>query len=89
MYYEPRNPKKQKSMLRSSLGSHRHAAQDPRWSRLGRPVRALRLQAAGRNFQPLLFLSSLLQQPGPKKFKLFRIDLIYNAKKFKVLPLAI
>ena len=32
---------------------------------------------------------SLLQQPGPKKFKLFRIDLIYKAKKFKVLPLAI
>ena len=27
---------------------------------------------------------SLLQQPGPKKFKLFKIELIYKAKKFKV-----
>ena len=33
-------------------------------------------------------LLSLPQQPGPKKFKLFRIDLIYKAKKLKVLPLA-
>ena len=32
---------------------------------------------------------SLRQQPGPEKFNLFRIDLIYKAKKFKVLPLAI
>ena len=32
---------------------------------------------------------SLLQQPGAEKFKLFRIDIIYKAKKFKVLPLAI
>ena len=34
-------------------------------------------------------LPSLLQQPGPKKFKLFQMDLIYKARKFKVLPLAI
>ena len=27
---------------------------------------------------------SLLQQPGPKKFKLSKIDLLYKAKKFKV-----
>ena len=27
---------------------------------------------------------SLLQQPGPKKFKLSQIELIYKAKKFKV-----
>ena len=33
--------------------------------------------------------NSLLQQPGPKKFKLFRIGPVYKAKKFKVLPLAI
>ena len=29
-------------------------------------------------------LASLLQQPGPKKFKLSKIELIYKAKKFKV-----
>ena len=29
-------------------------------------------------------VSSLLQQPGPQKFKLFKIELIYKAKKFKV-----
>ena len=28
--------------------------------------------------------TSLLQQPGPKKFKLYKIELIYKAKKFKV-----
>ena len=28
--------------------------------------------------------SSLLQQPGPKKFKLSKIKLIYKANKFKV-----
>ena len=33
--------------------------------------------------------SSLLEQPGPQKFKLFRLDRIYKARKFKVLPLAI
>ena len=32
---------------------------------------------------------SLLQQPGPKKFKLSKIELIYKAKKFKVPPLTI
>ena len=30
---------------------------------------------------------SLLQQPGPKKCILLRIDLIYRAIKFTVLPL--
>ena len=30
---------------------------------------------------------SLLQQLGPKKFKLFRVDLIYQAEKFKVSPI--
>ena len=34
-------------------------------------------------------LLNLLQQPGPKKFKLFKKDVIYKAKKFKVPPLAI
>ena len=29
----------------------------------------------------LLYYNSLLQQPGPKKFKLLRIDLIYKAEK--------
>ena len=29
---------------------------------------------------------TLLQQPGPKKFKLSKIELKYKAKKFKVLP---
>ena len=33
-------------------------------------------------------MTSLLQQPGPKKFKLFRIDLKYKAKTFKVLQLS-
>ena len=28
--------------------------------------------------------TSLLQQPGPKKFNLYKIELIYKAKKFKV-----
>ena len=32
---------------------------------------------------------SLLQQPGPKKFKLSKIELIYKAKKFKVSPFTI
>ena len=32
--------------------------------------------------------SSLLQQPGPKKLKLSKIELIYKAKKFRVLPFA-
>ena len=32
---------------------------------------------------------SLLQQPGPKKFKLFKIELIYRAKKFRVPPFTI
>ena len=31
-----------------------------------------------------LLLSSLLQPPGPKKFKLFKLELIYQAKKSKV-----
>ena len=31
----------------------------------------------------------LLQQPGPKKFKLSKIEPIYKAKKFKVPPFAI
>ena len=34
-------------------------------------------------------LNSLLQQPGPKKFKLSKIELIYKAKKFKVPPFVI
>ena len=34
-------------------------------------------------------LSSLLQQPGPKKFKLSNIELIHKAKKFKVPPFTI
>ena len=34
-------------------------------------------------------LNSLLQQPGPKKFKLFKIELIYKAEKFKVPPFTI
>ena len=34
-------------------------------------------------------ISSLLQQPGPKKLKLSKIDLIHKAKKFKVPPLTI
>ena len=42
-----------------------------------------------RNRRPYIRDLSLLQQPGPNKFKLFRIDLIYKAKKFKVLPLPI
>ena len=33
--------------------------------------------------------SSLLQQPGPKKFKLSKIEPIYKAKKFKVPPFTI
>ena len=33
--------------------------------------------------------SSLLQQPGPKKFKLSKIQLIYKGKKFKVPPFTI
>ena len=32
---------------------------------------------------------SLLQQPGPKKFKLSKIELIYKVKKFKVRPFTI
>ena len=32
---------------------------------------------------------SLLQQPGPKKFKLSKTELIYKAKKFKVPPFTI
>ena len=32
---------------------------------------------------------SLLQQPGPKKFKLSKIELIYKAKKFKVPPFTV
>ena len=32
--------------------------------------------------------NSLLQPPGPKKFKFFGIDLLSKAKKFKVLLLA-
>ena len=32
---------------------------------------------------------SLLQQPGPQKFKLSKIELIYKAKKFKVPPFTI
>ena len=32
---------------------------------------------------------SLLQQPGPKKFKLSKIELIYKAEKFKVTPFTI
>ena len=31
----------------------------------------------------------LLQQLGPKKLKLFKIELIYKAKKFKVPPFTI
>ena len=27
---------------------------------------------------------SLLQQPGPKKFQLFKTELVYKAQKFKV-----
>ena len=34
-------------------------------------------------------LNSLLQQPGPKNFKLSKIELIYKAKKFKVRPFTI
>ena len=30
------------------------------------------------------YYCSLLQQPGPNKFKLSKIELIYKAKKFKV-----
>ena len=33
--------------------------------------------------------NSLLQQPGPKKFKLSKIELTYRAKKFKVPPFTI
>ena len=33
--------------------------------------------------------TSLLQQPGPKKFKLSKIEQIYKAKKFKVPPFTI
>ena len=33
----------------------------------------------------LLHMLSLLQQPGPKQFKLFEKGLMYKAKKFKVL----
>ena len=32
---------------------------------------------------------SLLQQPGPQKYKLSQIELIYKAKKFKVPPFTI
>ena len=35
------------------------------------------------------FISSLLQQPGPKKFKLSKIQLIYKAKKLEVPPFTI
>ena len=31
-------------------------------------------------------INSLLQQPGHKKFKLSKIELIYKAKQFKVAP---
>ena len=34
----------------------------------------------------LALASSLLQQPGPKKFKLSKIERIHKAKKFKVPP---
>ena len=34
-------------------------------------------------------LGALLQQPGPKKFKLSEIELIYKAKKFKVPPFTV
>ena len=33
--------------------------------------------------------TSRLQQPGPKKFKVSKIELIYKAKKFKVPPFTI
>ena len=36
----------------------------------------------------VVVISSLLQQPGLKKFKLSKMELIYNAKKFKVPPFA-
>ena len=37
----------------------------------------------------VVVISSLLQQPGLKKFKLSKMELIYKAKKFKVPPFAI
>ena len=35
---------------------------------------------------PTPFKTSLLQQPGPNKFKLSKIELTYKAKKSKVPP---
>ena len=37
----------------------------------------------------VLAFDSLLPQPGPKKFKLSKIELIYKATKFKVPPFTI
>ena len=34
-------------------------------------------------------IGSLLQQPAPKTFKLSKIELMYEAKKFKVPPFTI
>ena len=49
-------------------------------------VLILREKPYTRNPNPTLY--SLLQ-PGPKKFKLSKIELIYKAQKFKVPPFVI
>ena len=47
-------------------------------------------QGGTREQQANAFLTiSLLQQPGPKRFKLSKIELICKAKKFKVPPFTI
>ena len=51
--------------------------------------RVLRMSELTETSAKLYITVSLLQQPGPQKFKLSKIELIYKAKKFKVPPFAI
>ena len=53
----------------------------PTYPTLGPKPRTLNLKPETNN--------SLLQQPGPKKFKLSKIELIYKAKTVKVPPFTI
>ena len=50
-------------------------------------VQGLKIHGFGSGTVALI--PSLLQQPGPKKFKLFKIELICKAKKFQVPPFTI
>ena len=59
--------------------------------RKGHPCKLLMLNIGAfilRRYHTILIMrnhqNSLLQQPGPQKFKLSKIELIYKAKKFKV-----